>query len=116
MTNFLDVLNRNMLNDRNWKPHPERRTGGTNYISTFLNGRGDAVALDLGSGSENAIWTLARLMPGTLLPEIRRAPYVAAKGRNSNLNVHQLKGKPLVRLFPESLAQARLLIEQLANP
>ena len=115
MDSFMGALNSALMRDRRWRPHPDQRVGGTNKIATYLNGRGDPVAIDLSSGGENAIWTLARLAPDTLLPEIRREPYVPEKGRNSNLSVSQLKGKALVCLFPASLPQARLLVDQLAG-
>jgi hypothetical protein len=113
MTHFLDVLKRKLLREGKWREHGER-LNGTQKISTLLNGRGDAVALDLSSGSENAIWALARLVPDTLMPEVRREPYTGQRGRNSNVNVHQLKGKPLVRLYPDGLEQAERLMDHLA--
>lgn len=114
MDHFMEALNSALMRDHRWRPHPDQRTGGTKKIATYLNSRGDAIAIDLSSGSENAIWTLARLAPDTLMPEIRRAPYAVDKSRNSNL-VHQMKGRPLVRFFLESLPQARLLIDHLAG-
>jgi hypothetical protein len=114
MDSFMDALNSALMRDRRWRPHPDQRPGGTNKIATYLNSRGDAIAIDLSSGGENAVWTLARLVPDTMLPEIRREPYVPEKGRNSNLSVSQLKGKALVRLYPSSLPEARLLIDQLS--
>ena len=113
MTNFLDILERKLLRGGKWRAHGERLKG-TKKISTMLNVRGDAVALDLSSGSENAIWALARLVPDTLMPEVRRESYSADRSRNSNINVHQLKGRPLVRLYPDELEQAERLMDHLA--
>lgn len=115
MPTINDAINAGMLRDPRWRTHPERAAGGTKYISTFLNRRGDAIAIDLSSGDENAIWTLARLVPETLLPAIRREPYPASKGRNSNLNVRELKGKPLVRLFPATREEALQIVDHFAG-
>jgi len=115
MPTINQTLNASMLRDRCWTPHPDRAPGGTKYISIFRNGRGDTVALDLGSGSRNAIWAPAHVVPGSLAPAIDRDFYPADRPRNSNLNVPELKGKPLMRLFPSSLAEARDLLEHFAE-
>ena len=115
MSTINKSLNADMLRDPRWEPHPERAAGGTKYIATFRNRRGDAVALDMGSGGKNAIWVLARLAPGNLVPAVERELYPADKARNSNLNVPELKGKALMRLFPTSLSQARQLVEHFAE-
>lgn len=115
MPSINDTINANMLRDPRWTAHPERAAGGTKYIATFLNRRGDAIALDLGSGGKNAIWALARLVPGTLAPAIDRELYPADRARNSNLNVRELKGKPLMRLFPTNLTEARQLVDHFAE-
>jgi hypothetical protein len=47
MPSINDTINASMLRDPRWTPHPERASGGTKYIATFLNRRGDAIALDL---------------------------------------------------------------------
>ncbi|QQR39009.1 hypothetical protein [Devosia rhizoryzae] len=115
MSTINKSLNADMLRDPRWQPHPERAAGGTKYISTFHNRRGDAIALDLGSGGKNAVWVAAHLAPGSLIPAIERELYPADKPRNSNLNVTELKGKALMRLFPTSLSQARQLVEHFAQ-
>lgn len=115
MPSINDTINAAMLRDPRWAAHPERAAGGTKYIATFLNRRGDAIALDLGSGGKNAIWVPARLAPGTLAPAIDRELYPAEKPRNSNLNVSQLKGKALMRFFPASLSEARQLVDHFAE-
>lgn len=115
MPTINESLNASMLRDPRWTPHPDRATGGTKYIATYLNRRGDVIALDLGSGGKNAIWTLARLVPGSLAPAIDRELYPADRPRNSNLNVPELKGKPLMRLFPTSRTQSLELLEHFAD-
>jgi hypothetical protein len=115
MPTINESLNASMLRDPRWTPHPDRAAGGTKYISTFRNRRGDTIALDLGSGGKNAIWAPARLVPGILAPAIDRELYPADRPRNSNLNVPELKGKPLMRLFPKSLGDARELMEHFAD-
>jgi hypothetical protein len=50
-----------------------------------------------------------------LAPAIDRELYPADKPRNSNLNVSQLKGKALMRLFPTSLSEARQLMDHFAE-
>ncbi len=115
MPTINESLNASMMRDPRWTPHPDRATGGTKYIATYLNRRGDAVALDLGSGGKNAIWTVARLVPGSLAPAIDRELYPADRPRNSNLNVPELKGKPLMRLFPTSKSQSLELLEHFAE-
>jgi len=114
MPNIIESLNASMLRDRRWRSHPNQRTGGTNKMANYLNSRGDPIALDLSSGEENAIWTLARLAPETLMPGTRREPYSATKGRNSNL-VREFKGKPLMRFYPSTYTEAQQLIDQLAR-
>jgi hypothetical protein len=114
MDSFMDALNSILMRDRRWRPHPDQPRG-TKKIATYLNRRGDAIAIDLSSGGENAIWTLARLVPETLLPQIRREPYAAERERNSNLSVSQFKGKALMRLYPSSLPEARLLVDELSG-
>lgn len=115
MPSINDTINASMLRDPRWTPHPERAAGGTKYIATYLNRRGDAIALDLGSGGKNAIWVAARLAPGTLAPAIDRELYPADKPRNSNLNVRELKGKALMRLLPTSKSQSLELVEHFAE-
>ena len=115
MPTINDSLNATMLRDPRWTPHAERAAGGTKYISTFRNRRGDVIALDLGSGGKNAIWAPARLVPGILAPAIDREFYPADRPRNSNLNVPELMGKPLMRLFPTSRSQSLELLEHFAE-
>ena len=115
MPTINESLNAAMLRDPRWKAHPARPAGGTKYISTFLNGRGDAIALDLGSGSKNAIWAPARLVPAILAPAVDREFYAADRPRNSNLNVPELKGKPLMRLYPKTMTEAQDLLEHFAG-
>lgn len=115
MPNIIESLNASMLRDPRWTPHQDRRAGGTKYISTFVNGRGDVIALDLGSGGKCAIWALARLSPGTLAPAVDRELYPSDRPRNSNLNVPELKGKPLMRFYPRSRTEAQQLVDHFAG-
>ena len=75
MPNIIESLNASMLRDPRWTPHQDRRAGGTKYISTFVNRRGDVIALDLGSGGKCAIWAQAQLSPSTLAPAVDRELY-----------------------------------------
>ena len=114
MPTINDIINAGMQRDPRWTPHPDQ-PNGTKKIATYRNRRGDVIAIDLSSGDENAIWTLARLVPETLLPAIRREPYPMSRSRNSNLSVRELKGKPLVRLYPATREDAHQLVEHFAE-
>ncbi|SMQ85909.1 hypothetical protein SAMN06295905_3204 [Devosia lucknowensis] len=115
MPGIIESLNEAMLRDPRWRPHQDRRAGGTKYISTFVNSRGDVIALDLGSGGKSAIWALARLSPGSLMPSVDREFYPADRPRNSNLSVPELKGKPLTRFYPTSRSEAQQLVDHFAS-
>jgi hypothetical protein len=115
MSTVLNSINAKALRDPRLTPHPDRAIGGTKKISTFLNRRGDALAIDLSSGAKNGMFMAARLAPNSVLPAIGRVPYVEDKSRNSNINVRELKGIALTRFEPSSYGQAQDVLEFFAN-
>jgi len=113
MASAIESLNAQMLRDERFTVHPDRE-GGTKKIATYLNRNGDAIALDLSSGSVMGIWVSSHLVTQRVLSAIRRVLYIQGEGRNSNINVPELKSRVLTRFEPSSLSQAREVIDYFA--
>lgn len=115
ISKIMEALNASALRVDRLTPHPSRRAGGTKYISIFLNGRGDAMAIDLSSGSKNAIFMPAVLAPARVLPAIERISYAMDKSKNSNVNVPELDDRALTRFHCSGLGHARDVLNYFAN-
>nr|WP_314260733.1 hypothetical protein [uncultured Devosia sp.] len=115
ISKIMESLNASALRDERLTPHPSRRAGGTKYISIFINKRGDAMAIDLSSGSKNAIFMPAVLAPTHVLPAIERISYAMDKSKNSNVNVPELDDRALTRFHCSGLGQARDVLNYFAN-
>ncbi|SEP82538.1 hypothetical protein SAMN05428969_1075 [Devosia sp. YR412] len=115
ISKIIQSLNNSALHDKRLTPHPSRTVGGTQYISIFLNRRGDAMALDLSSGSNNAIFMPFAIAPARVLPAIDRTLYAADKSRNSNVNVPELQDRALTRFHCSGLGQARDVMNYFAE-
>lgn len=75
MSTIMNSLNAEAMRDPRLETHPDRARGGTKYISIFRNRRGDAIALELSSGSKSGIFVAARLTRNSVLPAIDRVRY-----------------------------------------
>ncbi|CAH2399741.1 hypothetical protein [Mesorhizobium escarrei] len=73
------------------------------------------MALDKTSKSKQPIWTRAADVDHDCFSHIAGEAYPAERGRNSNLNVPELKGLALSRFFPQTLDEAKTIIDFLCG-
>jgi hypothetical protein len=106
-----DLIQAEMDHDPRLLQHPDRRIGGTKKVVIYNTTNGRTLALDKTSNGKQPIWTRASDVGHGCFPHIVGEAYQAERGRNSNLNVPELKGLALSRFYPQTLDEAKTIID-----
>ncbi len=101
--------------DARFRRHPDKPQG-TLYIATFVTPTGTPFAIDMSTASKLPIWVPASVANPNELSDLPQEFYPPDRPRNSNLNVAGLKvGNALTRFTPQSLHEARRVLDHLAH-